>query len=101
GRRARSAPAVIQPGSEPHRELVHDAATKAEADGAELAVRFRTGFQPPGGRDEVFRHLRTVDVSECRGTLLIVSWIPSNRGQPVGRKGYEVGDHETPRDVFT
>src|SRR5262245_28421900 len=90
----------VQLGSEPYRELVDDAATKAEADGSQFAVRFWTRFQPFGGRDEVFRHLRTVDVSECRGTLLIVSWIPSDRGQPVGRERHEVGDAETPRDIF-
>ena len=57
-------------------------------------------FQPLGGRDEVLRHLWTVDVSECRGALLIVARIAADRGQPVGRKGDEVGDGEAARDVL-
>jgi hypothetical protein len=71
--------------------LVHHPAAEAETHRAQFARRIRTRLEPLGGRDEVFGHLLPVHLPEGRRALLVVAGIAADRGQPVGREGYEVG----------
>jgi len=50
----------------PHRQLIDNAAAKAETESAEFSGAARARFQPICRGKEIFSHLRAVELSEKR-----------------------------------
>ena len=84
-----------------HRQKIDDAATKAEADGAEFAAAVGLRFQPFCVGQEVFPHFGSIELTEKRRSLLVVSGIAAQRGQSIGGESDEIGDRQLPPDWST
>src|SRR5439155_1779339 len=87
-------------GAEPHGQGVRNPAAEAETSRADLPRAVRTHLEPERGRHEVFSHLVAIDLAEELAAGIVVTWIPSDRREPVGRKRDEVGEREPARDVL-
>jgi hypothetical protein len=79
---------------------VADPAAVAEADRADLAVRFRVAFESPERRDEIFCQLALVERPLHRLAFVVGARIAAQRGQPVRCQRGEAGDGDAPRDIL-
>jgi hypothetical protein len=87
-------------GAEPRRQHADHAAAIAEADRADLAGAVGPRANVIGAGDEVFAHLRLIQLGGQLARLLFVAGVAAKRRQRIGRNRHEVVEREAARNVF-